>query len=121
MPLLLSQIAVLSERLQTAEHQNSEKDATLRIAQQHSQQQIGSLEGERDALNRRLRGLQKELEEMRSKVENASVVQQEVIAAAVAAKSAYIEELKATDMRIISEVRVVCLSRHPDLRHWNCR
>lgn len=66
--------------------------------------QIASLESERDALNRRIRGLQKELEEIMSRLDGNSTVQQEAIAAALASKMAYIEELKATDIQIINEV-----------------
>jgi hypothetical protein len=55
-------------------------------------------------LNRRIRGLQKELEDVRSRVDVASTAQQEAVAAAMASKASSFEDLKATDMRIISEV-----------------
>ena len=71
--------------------------------------QIATLESERDALNRRIRGLQKEMEDGRAKMDTASTATQEAIAAAVASSKQSVEDLKATDMRIISEVFTLCM------------
>lgn len=104
------QIHALNDRVQHLELQCSEKDASARLARQQHSQQVSSLEADRDALNRRIRGLQKEMEESRNRIDTSSAAAQEAIAAAVAAKTSYIEDLKATDMRIISEVQPMPVS-----------
>jgi hypothetical protein len=67
--------------------------------------QLAAVESERDSLQRRLRALQKTLDEEKQKNEQASEYQAQAIQKAVASRMTQLEELKATDKRIILEVR----------------
>ena len=109
--MVVGQLAASQEAAEAAERRVVEREAELRLAKQQSAQQLAAAVSERDALSRRLRALQKTLEEERSKVDSSAAAQSEAIQVAVAARVAQLQELKTTDKRIISEVRwLPCLS-----------
>ena len=66
--------------------------------------QLAAVESERDNLQRRLRALQKSLDEEKQRNENAAEYQAQAIQKAIASRMTQLEELKATDKRIILEV-----------------
>jgi hypothetical protein len=80
--------------------------------------QLSVVEGERESLARRLRSLQKTLEEVKAKSDAAAEVQMQVVEAAVVARVGELDRLKATDRLIICEVRAACQAKL-SLR-WRC-